>query len=113
MPANEPVNEAGWPNRRTPLTSAAPTKSSGCGSGGRPTPAIGEATKGSLRVRYKMSAPIKLLIIRLLRKGIRKISLAVRYKMSAGLKLLCWWDFSPNCLIPRYKRTSWGSPVAW
>ena len=113
MPANEPVNDAGWPNRRTPLTSPAPTKSSGCGSGGRPTPATGEAIKGSQRVRYKISASIKLLIVRVLWKVIRKISFAVRYKMSVWPKRLCWWDFSLNCSILRYKRTSWVLPVAW
>ena len=88
-------------------------KSSGCGSGGRATPATGERTKGSQRVRYKISATIKLLIVRVLRKAIRKISSVVRYKMSAWLKRLCWWGFSLNWSILRYKRTSWGSPVAW
>ncbi len=95
-PANGPVNDVGWPNRRTPITLAAPIKSSGCGSGVRATPGTGERTKGSLRVRYKISASIKLLMFRVLWKGIRKISSAVRYKMSVWPKRLCWWDFSLN-----------------
>ena len=105
-PANGPVNDAGWPKRRTAITSAAPIKSSGCGSGVRATPDTGERTKGSQRVRYKISATIKLLTVRVLRKVNRKISFAVRYKMSVWLKRLCWWDFSLNCSILRYKRTS-------
>ena len=82
-------------------------------SGDNSTRATSASTGGSLWVRYEISATTKLLIAKVFWKAIHKTSFAVRYKMSAERKRLCWWGFSPNCWILRYKRTSWDSPVAW
>ena len=112
-PVNERVNAAGWPNRKMPNTSVALAKWSEFDSGEKSTRAIGASTGGSLPVRYKMSALTKRLIHRVFWKAIPKISFVVRYKMSAWRKRLCWWGFSLNYWILRYKRTSLDSPVAW
>lgn len=76
--------------------------SSAYANGEKAIPATGSAVLARDLVRYKIPAPLNLLIL----NPLLQISLKVRYKISAAIKPLSSWDLSPSWWVHRYKRTS-------